>query len=629
MRTRGRVSRIGSAITQQEQSIMVTRKSPAKKPSKKVVVPAKAARSKQPNVAEALSDRQLAANPIRRASVGARALTLDQLRNKLRELNIKPTVGLDRLVISINKIKPDALVPVSKLPEDLQQGIKAMAPAQRRVHGTKFPLSWFPPILVKSPCADKFGYMSSAATRASTSLPFDAVHQALMNQLGDLMGDPGRETGIPDSPIPAGYTYVGQFVDHDITLDVSSTLDAATDATTLNNMRTPSLDLDSVYGRGPALDPYLYAFPTVGPDTAIKLQLGSNRNTGPGGPAGSAGTGAAMQVQTDFDVPRMHNFLNPGASSNTAVIGDPRNDENLIVSQFQQTMLRFHNRIVDLLVLAGFTGDIFVEARKIATHHYQWAVVKDFLSRICGAAQVSASMASVVAPIDSAFRMPVEFAVAAYRFGHSMIRDNYWVNFNFPNATLGQVFQFIRAPNLPVLSNWVVDFNAFFTTGVAVPVDNKARKIDSVLARGLETLPGFSGLMAVLAKRNLRRALALGLPSGQGMATSFGLVLMTPVQLKQGLPANEVALLDSNGGVLLKKTPLWYYVLREAAVLNGGNQLGPVGGRIVADTFVRILKRDANSYLNVAGGFTPMLPAAAAGNFTFADLVVFAGVTQP
>ncbi len=608
---------------------MATKKTPAKETSKKVAT-GKTVRSRSSNLAEELSDRQLAANPIRRrASSLPQGLTIDQLRIKLRELKFTPTVGLERLVLSVNKIKPDALVPVLKLPEDLQQGIKAMVPVQRRVHGTKFPLSWFPPVLVKSPCADKFGYMSSAATRASTSLPFDAVHQALMNQLGDLMGDPGRETGIADSPIPAGYTYVGQFVDHDITLDVSSTLDAATDATTLNNMRTPSLDLDSAYGRGPALDPYLYVFPTTGPTTAIKLQLGSNRNTGKGGPAGSAGTPAAMQIQVDFDVPRMHNFLNLGASANTAVIGDPRNDENLIVSQLQQTMLRFHNQIVDLLVLAGFTGDIFVEARKIATHHYQWAVVKDFLTRICGAAQVNASLASVVAPIDSAFRMPVEFAVAAYRFGHSMIRDNYWVNFNFPNATLGQVFEFIRSPNLPVLSNWVVDFNAFFTTGVTVPVNNKARKIDSVLARGLETLPGFSGLMAVLAKRNLRRGLALGLPSGQGMAKSFGVTPMSPAQLKQGLPANEVALLDSNGGILLTKTPLWYYVLREAVVLNSGDQLGPVGGRIVADTFVRILKRDVNSYLNVSGGFAPMLPAAAAGNFTFADLVVFAGVTQP
>jgi hypothetical protein len=180
-----------------------------------------------------------------------------------------------------------------------------------------------------------------------------------------------------------------------------------------------------------------------------------------------------------------------------------------------------------------------------------------------------------------------------------------------------------------VLSNWVVDFNAFFDTGVTVPVDNKARRIDSIMATGLESLPGFAGLMAILATRNLRRGLALGLPSGQGMANSFGITPMTTAELTQGLPAAEVNVLNSSSGALLNKTPLWYYVLREAAVLGGGNQLGPVGGRIVAETFVRILKRDATSYLNVTSGFAPILPSATPGDFTVADLIAFAGVNKP
>jgi hypothetical protein len=551
----------------------------------------------------------------------------EELVRRMRDLNVRPTVDRQKLLTAVNRVRP-AAVPLAKVPEEIRETLQTLRPGLRRLHGAKVSLGWFPGPAIFSECADRFGYMSPAAVRNFSKLPFTPANQALLDQLGDLMADPGRETS-PDSTIPAGFTYVGQFVDHDITFDVSSSLETVTDANTVHNMRTPALDLDSLYGRGPALDPYLYVFPPSGPSSAIKFQLGTNRNVGPGGPAGSSGTPAGMQVQTDFDVPRIHDPLNPAAASHTAIIGDPRNDENLIVVQFHQTMLRFHNEVVDLLLLAGFAGDIFVEARKIVTHHYQWAVVNDFLKRVCGMAAVNASMAGVAAPLNSPFRMPVEFAVAAYRFGHSMVRNRYWINFNFPAATMLQVFQFNRNPNLPVLSNWVVDFNAFFETGVPVPVNNKARRVDSVLANELESLPGFTGLMAVLAKRNLRRGFALELPSGQGMAGFFGVPALTAAQLTQDLPPNEAAVLNANGGVLLKRTPLWYYVLREAAVLEGGNQLGPVGARIVSDTLVRILKRDPTSYLNVSGGFTPFLPSAAAGDFTFADLMIFAGVTQP
>jgi hypothetical protein len=550
------------------------------------------------------------------------------LRRRLTETELELTVPVDEVLNTINRIKP-ARTPVEKFPEDIRASLLTLKPRIKRFHGIKIPLYWFPFPWITSACADRFGYMSSVAVRTATKLPFNATTQALLGQLGNMMGDAGREPNLTSqdpakagvSSVPSGFVYFGQFVDHDITLDVSSTLDAQVDANTINNMRSPSLDLDSLYGRGPGLDPFLYSFPTSGPPTAIKLLLGTNSPTGPGGPSGN-GTLGGMVAQTDFDVPRM-------SATNTAVIGDPRNDENLIVVQFHHAMLRLHNAVVDLLLAASFTGDIFAEAKRIATHHYQWAVVHDYLKRICGVATVDSAMASVTAPIGSPFRMPVEFAVAAYRFGHSMIRDNYWVNFNFTNATLAQVFEFNRNPRLPVLSSWVVDFNAFFETGVVVPVNNKARRIDSFIATGLESLPGLAGMMAILATRNLRRGLALGLPSGQGMANAFGIAPMTAAQLTSGLPAAEVNLLNSSSGLLLKKTPLWYYVLREAAVLGGGNQLGPVGGRIVAETFVRILKRDASSYLNVAGGFSPILPSAALGDFTAADLVRFAGVTQP
>lgn len=607
---------------------MATKKAvPAKKAAAAKKVPAAvednpAATSKIP----ARLQEFLKQTSIPKGFVNPKPLDLPDLRKRVNELNLRPTVPLEQLLTSANRIKP-APGPVEKLPEEIRESVRALKPEVRRFHGTKIELSWFPfPMLISS-CADRFGYMSSLATRAATKLPFNVANQALLGKLGDLMGDAGRDPNISShnpadagvSSIPAGFTYFGQFVDHDITFDVSSTLDADTDANTINNMRSPTLDLDSLYGRGPGLDPFLYVFPPSGPPTAIKFQVGTNTPSGAGGPSNN-GDKSGMVQQTNWDVPRI-------SGTNTAVIGDPRNDENLIVVQFHHAMLRFHNAVVDLLLAINFPGDIFAEAKRIVTHHYQWAVVHDFLERICGAATVNNAMASVVAPVGSSFRMPVEFAVAAYRFGHSMIRDRYWVNFNFIDATLAQVFEFNRNPRLPVFSNWVVDFNAFFDTGVPVPVHNKARRIDSFMANGLETLPGFVGLMAILATRNLRRGLALGLPSGQGMANSFGIAPMTAAQLTSGLPAAEVAVLNSSGGLLLNRTPLWYYVLREASVLGGGNQLGPVGGRIVAETFVRILKRDASSYLNAA--FAPILPSAAVGDFTVADLVTFAGVTQP
>jgi Animal haem peroxidase len=513
-------------------------------------------------------------------------------------------------------------------PEDILRALRALDPGIMRFHGIKIPLYWFPGPLIFSPCADKYGYMFSASIRNASKLPFTVAMQAVLNQLGGLMGDPGRDTG-PDSTIPAGYTYFGQFVDHDITFDTSSSIDTPQDANTITNMRRPSLDLDNVYGRGPALDPYLYRFPSAGmPPTAVKMQVGKNRPTGIGGPL--TATGAAA-TPTNFDVPRMlagtDTIVSPGDSTFTAIIGDPRNDENLIVSQFHHAMLQFHNQVVDLLITAAFPGDIFTEAKKIVTQHYQWAVVNDFLTRICGPAAVNNALTTAVAPVGSSFRMPVEFAVAAYRFGHSMIRNGYTLNSFLPPSasTLKGVFDFIRIPLLPVFSNWTVDFNMFFVTAHPGAAFNNARKIDSVLANGLEALPGGSGIMAVLAARNLRRGLAMGLPSGQAVANNFGVPPLTAAQLKAGLPPDEVTLLDANP-ILLTQTPLWYYVLREAMVLGAGDQLGPVGARIVAETFVRILKRDADSFLNVAGGFTPSLPSSAPGNFTIADLLEFSGV---
>lgn len=144
-----------------------------------------------------------------------------------------------------------------------------------------------------------------------------------------------------------------------------------------------------------------------------------------------------------------------------------------------------------------------------------------------------------------------------------------------------------------------------------------------------QALPDLTGLMARLAERNLLRGLALGLPSGQAMARSFGITPLTSSEILQGLPDAEADALKAGGQMLLRRTPLWYYVLREAAALGNGEQLGPVGGRIVAETFLRMLRRDPDSYLTMSGGFAPFLPSASPGDFTFTDLIQFSGVNLP
>ena len=601
-----------------------TKSSATKRQAKRATKSTRAAGTKRPAV-RAVNVKRVQDPAVLRA--GTLAPNVSAFKTPGR---VPPTLG--KLSAAARRKIVDRMIPepVPQPPEDVARALRALEPPVRRFHGAKVPLAWFPWALLESPCADTFGYMFSPVVRNASKLPFNATTHALLNRLGEMMGDDTRE-GPTSSIIPAGYTYFGQFVDHDITLDVSSSIDTAQNADDVPNMRTPALDLDSVYGRGPALDPFLYRFPEPGqPSTAVRLQLGRNRDFGPGGPPNSTGD---VVVPTNFDVPRVVSGTNTVVtepdSTFTAVIGDPRNDENVIVSQLHHAMLKFHNQVVELLITAAFPGDIFAEAKKIVTHHYQWTVVHDFLPRICGAAAVNAAIGSVSTPVGSPFSMPVEFAVGAYRFGHSMIRNGYILNSSLPPtaSTLAGIFEFIRRPRLPLFSNWAVDFNMFFNTAHPVGASfNNARKIDSVLANGLETIPGGAGIMAVLAARNLRRGLAFGLPSGQAAAKAMKLPVLTETQLTSGLPSAELTLLNSNGKILLTKTPLWYYVLREAMVTRNGNQLGPLGARIVAETFVRMLKRDGDSFMNVPGGFTPSLPSSTPGTFTIADMLEFAGV---
>ena len=425
-----------------------------------------------------------------------------------------------------------------------------------------------------------------------------------IQEIADLMteADDAVDDATLDNPtIPAGYTYLGQFIDHDITFDPVSSLTRQTDPDALTNFRTPRFDLDCVYGRGPSDDAYMY---DKDPGRSDMLLIGHHDN--------------------EDDLPRNVQF--------TALIGDPRNYENTFVSQLQLTMLKFHNAVVELVrgdpTLIHGSETVFEAAQRIVRWHYQWVVLHDFLPRTVGAETIAAVLEETDPTpritldyyrVKSNAYMPVEFSVAAYRFGHSQIRGEYKLNTlvgPLPTFLPGEtndpalkIRQFGGFRELPAF--WTIEWKRFFEVqGDGDGELQHSRLIDTQLSNPLKHLPKeIGGDRPSLIERNLTRAARLALPSGQAVAGAMGLPSLSDSEL--GL---------TGGG----PAPLWYYILREAQVINNGVRLGPVGGRIIAETIIGLLQLDEFSYLN--SGFRPSLPSQTPGDFRMTDLLRWARV---
>lgn len=452
--------------------------------------------------------------------------------------------------------------------------------------------------------------------------------EALM-QLGRAMDD--TPNFKDHATLPAGFTYFGQFLDHDITFDQTATLpDSALTPEEIRQGRSPSLDLDSVYGRGPGRETRrLY--------DADKVHLRIGKTVGLGRPGLTP-----ESIVLPNDLPRGDVAGKPLE----AVIGDPRNDENLAVAQLHLAFLKFHNVVAAQLAQSGLSGAaLFARARQLVTLHYQWIVLHDFLPRVIE----SSVLSQVIARGRSLFKlkageepaMPVEFSVAAYRFGHSMIRDEYSWNRNFPAATLLQLFQFsggnsgpqdimARLGGLP--SNWPIDWRRFFDFSGLAGVEpgphlNMTRSIDTALALTLKSIPSLQpeNQKAPLAVRNLLRGRALGLPAGQDVAEAIGAPVLTPEQVRAG--AHEKIL---RGHKLDRQTPLWYYILKEAEVFHGGERLGPVGSTLLAETFVGLIEGSRTSILAPAyRNWRPTLPSLRPGHYSMVDLLCLVNDINP
>ncbi|MCO1661008.1 peroxidase family protein [Pseudonocardia humida] len=468
-----------------------------------------------------------------------------------------------------------------------------------------------------------FGYMFGALADAfpGAHLDGDPAQEtvAALKALGSAMIEQDPRGGAGDSQLPPILTYWGQFVDHDLTAntDRDTSISIVEDdlhpleplqvTARLVNLREPRLNLDSVYGNGPKASGLEGQVPYAG-DKFVVLE---QPDLTPVGPA----------IVPGFDLPRTRE----GAGKGKALIGDGRNDENLVVAQLHVAFLKFHNNVIDWLAAHG--GGNFERARELTTWHYQFATVQDFLTRIADPAVVTGLLDGTVRPVfrpsaDDPF-MPLEFSVAAFRFGHSMVRGAYDWNENFPRATFEQLFSFtgnggLRPnPSFPVNptlpDNWPARFRRL--TGIDPQTDGGlparlARKIDTHLAPPLSTLLNEGGgatsgeirrLLKRLATRNLLRGYRLAVPTGQAVATQLGITPLTVAQLSS--PPGPVGNVLQDHPELLGATPLWFYVLKEAEILGEGDRLGPVGSRIVAETILGQLRADPTSYLNK--GFDP------------------------
>jgi hypothetical protein len=460
---------------------------------------------------------------------------------------------------------------------------------------------------------DRFGRLfpelppfAQASAQLTAALMEIGRPQGMMDPRDDLDGQPPDAN--PDNPThTAGTTFMGQFIDHDLTFDLTSRLGEPTEPTRSPNLRSPAFDLDSVYGGGPREDPELYE-PREGPgrrrgrEPGIKLRIGS------GG--------------TFEDLPREAN--------GTAIISDPRNDENVIIAGLHAAAILFHNHAVDVVAARDRRDspeEVFRKAQRLTQWHYQWMVVHEFLPLFVGQAAVDdilrrrrrRSFNPRVAFI------PVEFQAAAYRFGHSMVRPAYPLNGQtgflpiFDRAQDGvadpeDLRGGFRAPRR------FVDWQSFFDFGSGV---RRNKQIDTKLSTRLFDLPlfTFGGVGPTsLPQRNLLRHVTWGVPSGQKVAEAMGLPVLAPTDLAE---------LKMFGLGLDASTPLFYYILKEAQVAAKGLTLGPVGGRIVGEVFVALLERDRDSYLAVNPNWRPTLPDRFGGlpqEFRMVDFLTFAGV---
>jgi hypothetical protein len=468
---------------------------------------------------------------------------------------------------------------------------------------------------VACPEPSYFDYLFSTLQDPDKRLPQNRETVQTLIKLGDSMSDPeppGLSAADPafDSKLPSVYSYFGQFITHEIVFEVTTKdrnfkpeivpLDRG-QIRQLQNARTTLLDLDSVYG--PMLDPGGKCYPV--PLTGEEMEVGS----------------AADKHTRGTDLPREK------TPPYTALIGDRRNDANLITSQMHLAFLCAHNKLVR-------SGHSFPSAQRVLRQHFQWLIVSDYLPRVVDSEVLKSALdgeIDALKPLEGKPFMPVEFSAAAFRFGHSMLRNRYRYNQSHTKVRLTELFLPRTDGYYPVPDEWIIDWSGFIDG-----VQNVARRIDTRLVQPLKRLIDSKGqplknlidatgqpVRPSLAALDLLRGYLMGLPTGQAVATSLGEPVLTENEI-EGVAANpeQKEILSESG--LSTSTPLWYYILAEAAFQKEGLCLGRVGSTIVAGVLIGLVRNSRDSILRESN-WTPD-PRLGNEKFDLAQLFKFAEV---
>ncbi len=417
-----------------------------------------------------------------------------------------------------------------------------------------------------------------------------------------------QSTGGGNAKIPAGYTYLGQLVSHDIVHSVPEGPDNGDARQPTRNMRVDRLILDTLYGRGPGTTPAPFEVPRRAGQYRTRLRLGKCRMDG-ARPAG----GPALDIPR-VGCPEIDNLLAPGETE--TLLADPRNDVSLIMSQLTVAFHLLHNRMEAEIALrdirAGRTGAAaeerrYVKARKVTAHVYRHIVDNDLMQRLLTPNALkrlrdALESGKFLDDVDDR-RMPLEFSHSAYRIGHSMVRSTYAINDVHTFTGLKDVIRFTSSRRpfaMPLASDWLVQWSKFFEIDGSTPTPSRLLRPEVAPALGVNDLfPTQQDEYGGLVLRDLLRGAEAGLRSADSLidkldpkdatdpflANKEHRVARIAEWLKEKSSAadGDPGFDDEDIACLSNDPPLLFFVLMEAQEVEGGVRLGPVGSLIVGE----------------------------------------------